>query len=473
MKQNKIILALVLIAAFFLRAYKLDSYPALNPDEAALGYNAYSLIKTGRDEHGAIFPLHFKSFGDYKPGGYVYFAIPFIYLLDLSTLSVRIPNLILSLLSIYFIYKIFAELTQNEGLSLVTSFLLAISPWHIHFSRGAWESSSALGLTIIGTYLYIKNRYILSALLFSLSMYTYHSSRIFTPLLILALIIIQRKVSKIFIFLLILTALPAFVSFLTTGGSTRFGGVGIVADQGPVWRANELINNHANTKLITRIVHNKRILYGLSWIEKYTSHFDLNYLFINGDAVPRSKIPDLGQSYLFLAPFFLYGVFLLQKSKDRRLKILIFSWLLLSPIASSLTFQAPSALRSFGMVIPLEFLNAYGLYHFIKKIHRSNVRMLTSAILTTTFIFSVCFYLNSYYNRYSVELPTSWPWQAEESIEQKKYTQIDADQPYIMYLFYTKYDPARLQPQIKLTTPDKFGFSTVDKIDDVIFRPIK
>ena len=42
----------IIILAFFLRFYRLNSYPAFNADEAAIGYNAYSLIKTGMDEHG-------------------------------------------------------------------------------------------------------------------------------------------------------------------------------------------------------------------------------------------------------------------------------------------------------------------------------------------------------------------------------------------------------------------------------------
>ncbi len=60
---------------------------------------------------------------------------------------------------------------------------------------------------------------------------------------------------------------PVAVSFLKNGGSTRFGGVGLMADQGPLWRANELMNQHDSLNILVRLIHNKRLLYGLSWLQ--------------------------------------------------------------------------------------------------------------------------------------------------------------------------------------------------------------
>ena len=157
MKIHKILLSLILLAAIFIRFHDISNTPALNPDEAALGYNAYSLILTGKDEHGVSWPLHFKSFGDYKPGGYVYLAIPFVKYLGLTPLAVRLPNLILSILSIFFLYKLVLLLSKNYILSDLTALVLTFSPWHIHFSRGAWESSVALSLIVFGTFFFFKS----------------------------------------------------------------------------------------------------------------------------------------------------------------------------------------------------------------------------------------------------------------------------------------------------------------------------
>src|SRR3989344_9220132 len=102
--MRKIILFLILTLAFLLRFWNLDSYPALNADEAAIGYNAYSLIQTGHDEHGNFWPIHFQSFNDYKPGLYFYMVLPFVKVLGLNESAVRIPGALLGVATVYLIY---------------------------------------------------------------------------------------------------------------------------------------------------------------------------------------------------------------------------------------------------------------------------------------------------------------------------------------------------------------------------------
>src|SRR3989339_1082012 len=104
MTKNKILLIIIIVLAFLLRFWKLDTYPAFNADEAALGYNAYSLILTGKDEHGNSWPVHFRSFNDFKPGGYVYIILPFVKVFGLNEWSVRSPNAILGVGTVYVLY---------------------------------------------------------------------------------------------------------------------------------------------------------------------------------------------------------------------------------------------------------------------------------------------------------------------------------------------------------------------------------
>jgi 4-amino-4-deoxy-L-arabinose transferase-like glycosyltransferase len=144
--MKKIILVFIFVLALFLRVYKLDEVPVgFLWDEAALGYNAYSILYTGRDEYGKLFPAVFKSFGDYKPGFYVYLTIPSVAILGLNEFSTRLPSAIfgsLTVLLIYFLISKGTRLTnnkENEILAIFSSAVLAITPWHINFSRGAWE----------------------------------------------------------------------------------------------------------------------------------------------------------------------------------------------------------------------------------------------------------------------------------------------------------------------------------------------
>jgi hypothetical protein len=264
---------------------------------------------------------------------------------------------------------------------------------------------------------------------------------------------------------------PIAFSFLENGGTTRLNGVGLSADPGPLSRSEELLNQHGNVKLINRIIHNRRVLYTLSWVEKYTSHFNLNFLFINGDEVPRSKNPDMGQLYLLELPFLILGIVKLIQSKNRHLQQFTFSFLFIAPIASSITFQAPSALRALPLVIPLSIFIGVGLSTLKNKI--------VIIVFSLIYLFSFLYYLDSYYihapKRYSFAWNSGFseiiPYvESQKNNYQNIYFTNKYDQPYILYLFFSRYDPHKIQSQIKLTPPDQYGFSTVNQIDNIHFE---
>src|SRR3990172_13290311 len=119
--MKKILLLLIVLMSLFLRFYRLDSYPALNADEAAIGYNAYSLIQTGRDEHGNPWPIHFQSFNDYKPGLYFYMVVPFVKILGLNEWAVRIPGAALGVGTVLVLYLLVRELFKSEKLALASA----------------------------------------------------------------------------------------------------------------------------------------------------------------------------------------------------------------------------------------------------------------------------------------------------------------------------------------------------------------
>ena len=204
MKKHWPLIVILLLAAA-LRLFALDKYPVgLNADEAALGYNAYSLLLTGKDEHGVSWPLVFRSFDDYKPPLYVYLDIPFVKLFGLNIWSVRLPSALLGIATVYFVYllvsslHLFSDQKKDRFLALASAFFLAVSPWHLHFSRGAWEVNVSTFLLVMGSYFFVKGlakprHFLVFALSFALSLYTYHSARIVAPLLMIALVLIYRR----------------------------------------------------------------------------------------------------------------------------------------------------------------------------------------------------------------------------------------------------------------------------------------
>src|SRR3990167_8742234 len=75
--MNKFYFIAILVLAGFLRMYRLGDIPnGLYQDETAIGYNAYSILQTGKDEYGKTFPLYFQSFGDWKLPVYIYVTVP-------------------------------------------------------------------------------------------------------------------------------------------------------------------------------------------------------------------------------------------------------------------------------------------------------------------------------------------------------------------------------------------------------------
>ena len=127
--MKNINLIIIIILASALRLIALDKYPAgFNADEAAIGYNAYSLLQTGKDEYGTPWPLSFKSFGDFKPGLYFYFVMPAVAVLGLNEWAVRIPSALLGIGTVILVYFLAKEIFKEKKIALLSSTLLAISP---------------------------------------------------------------------------------------------------------------------------------------------------------------------------------------------------------------------------------------------------------------------------------------------------------------------------------------------------------
>ena len=497
MKKYWIIIA-ILILAGVLRVPFLDKYPSgLNADEAAIGYNAYSLIQTGKDEHGASWPLVFRSFDDYKPPLYVYLTLPFVKLLGLNIWAVRLPSAILGVLSVFIVFLLVRQLFPSKKyLPEISSLLLAISPWHLHFSRGGWEVNASTFLLLLGTYFFIKaisdSRFLyLFGLSFALSLYTYHSARIIAPLLAFSLfliyfkdIVIKKNFTNIIlsIFLGLTISLPIASQLLSKEGQSRFSGVSIFADTGTLSWVHEMRRIDPNPdSIVTKIKYNKYSAYFGKYVQNYFSHFSPQFLYISGDKIDRSRIPGFGQMLSFTAPFALIGIAVLLLSKSKSKYILIF-WLLISPLAAALTYQSPHALRSENMVIPLSIISAYGLYISVTSLLRSKtIFYFLTICLSAAIIYQFSNYLYSYYYLYPRELPVAWQYGFDQIAQYAgdNYDKYDKfiisdryDQPYILMAFFLKYPPQVLQRELVMTPRDKFGFSTVRQFGKFEFRAI-
>lgn len=495
-------LTIVIIAAI-LRFYRLDTYPALNADEAAIGYNAYSLILTGKDEHGHSWPVHFQSFNDWKPGGYFYFVLPFIKVLGLNELAVRLPNAIVGVLSVIAVYYLSLSLFKfsrdsQVNIGSMSALFLAVSPWHIHYSRGGWEVNFALFLIICGFTLCIKGlekglnvkRLLLGASFFVLSIYTYHAARVVVPLLSLGLAafyyrnIFSLKNIKallvIFAFSLFLL-LPLINDIRTGDVFSRAAGVGLFADKGPINRINEQRGEHGNVQdILAKIVHNKPVNYLLAFMDNWASHYHGEFLFMTGDSIQRNKVPETGQMYLVDIAFLIAGVFWMSRTSKKEF-LLVLWWLLVSPVAAALTFQAPHALRSEAMVVPLVIVSAVGASFIWDKLRVAKYGKFAKLVIGIFFVWCVSRYIHQYYSHMSKDYPYSSQYGVKELVQyiltsNKNYKDIVVttryDQPYILFLFYLKYEPNIFQGEHSISSRDEYGFSTVREFGPYHFESI-
>lgn len=201
------LLAIILLA-FFLRFFLLGKVPLhLNRDEAAIGYNAFSLYQTGRDEHGVLLPINLASFGDWKLPVYVYATIPFIALFGLSAWSIKLPAALSGVAIIPLLYYLLKKILANYGdsnspllkkLPLLASLIVAVSPWAIHLSRLTYETNLALAIFLAGWLLLEQGKEkifaanikgclpsLLGICCLFLTAFTYHAYQVFIPLFVL------------------------------------------------------------------------------------------------------------------------------------------------------------------------------------------------------------------------------------------------------------------------------------------------
>lgn len=496
MKKDKLLLFIIIILAAFLRFYKLGLIPpSLDWDETAHGYNAYSILKTGRDEYGYLFPLSFRSFDDYKPPLYTYLVVPAVAVFGLTDFAVRFPSAAIGVLAVLFTYLMVYELFKNRTIALLSSLFLAISPWHLQFSRVAFETNSAIFFSVLGTWAFLKGvnsqakkiRFWMTtaAIAFGLNLFMYHNARVFIPVFSLALLIPFRKfliMNKKFLIIPAIISL-AFIALLipiifSISGQLRFKGTAIFFDQSPVFKSAELIeqDQKSNQELIGRIFHNRRLVYIPILIDNYLSHLKPSFLFFTAD-MERHHAPQMGLLYLWDLPFILSGIyFLVSRKLPGYSKAIIFWWFLVSPVASSVTWGVPHSLRSEIYLPTFQIFTALGVYYLFKLVRFKKLFIaLTSLALFANFVF----YLHQYYLHMSEEFSKFWLYGRKEAALYSESIKSDYDrvvvstsleQPHEFWLYYLKYDPVKY---LKEGGTVSGGFlEDRNKFDKYFFKPI-
>ena len=491
-----VLLALILAIGATVRFMGLGVIPpGLADDEADKGYDAYSLLTTGKDQWGASWPLlAFKGFGDYRTPLYTYLTVPTVKLFGLTPFAVRLPSALFGSFTILCVYvlvgELFRESKRAQTLALLSAALLALSPWHIGMSRMAMEVTVSVFLVIVGMYVFLLGRerntlVPVAGFVFALSVYAYPAHVVFVPVVMGLLIGIYREsyVKKI----LPLTILALTVFFLiavpiavagNSASAVRTRQVNLTNDSGIV----DLVNEKRGACMlhlpgpVCRVVFNKYYVFFEKFIDNYIHHFSPNLLSISGTSTQHSILPDRGLLYLVELPLLILGVYTAFRTKSRA-GIFITLFLLVSAIPDSITSDGHYG-RFFISLPAWQILISLGLVH-LSQLGKAKLLLLPAvSLLYFAEIGSFAFEYTTYFPyRYSMYSHYGYR-ELVDNIERvaPEYDKIfvssranDAKQ-YIFYVFYTKYDPESFQRGERVEKGiDSLGWVRVERIGSLYF----
>ncbi|MCR4329716.1 MAG: glycosyltransferase family 39 protein [Candidatus Roizmanbacteria bacterium] len=487
--KRVLFLLMLMFCALFLHTYKLHSVPpGFNADEAAYGYNAYSILKTGADEYGNKLPLRLVSFGDYKLPGYSYLTIPFIALFGLNETTTRLPSLIAAILLIPAMYFL-AKILFDKKIALVTAFLTTFSPWIHILARHAHEAvpmTLFLVLSLIFLIRLSQKRRLLDGLFFILflfiSLYTYHIARIIAVVYLGTWIyfIKTKNISKkntTYMFIAMLLLLIPFLSAEIAMPANRIKNLFLFTSDGVRLISQQFMVEQAHSPF-----SNSLFVGGYEFLRRYTNYFSLNFLTYTGDTNGnRFGFPSMAPLSIVEYMLFILGIVIAYMNIKKRSYILILILMLVAPLSAALTWQENALNRSYFFVVPVLILVSLAVSYIWEN--KQKIPYVKPLIICSLFGYTIltAYVWNFYFFHYSHRniVIRSWECGYKEltQVIAKKYNSYDSfhitkenGQPYIFMLFYLNYSPQRYTSSMHtMEKPDVYGYTQITNFDKFIF----
>ena len=465
-----ILLFLVILLSIFLRFYKLGEIPSgLYVDEAAIGYNAYSFLETGKDEYGKALPVFLRSYEAYAPPLYAYVSVISVLVFGLSVFAARFVSALSGVFLVFMIFKIVKKLdiSKNKYLPLITAFTFSIIPWTIFFSRGAYEANLAFLIISLAIYFLLlarEKRFCLipAFLLLAVSTYAYQAERIVSYLIIISYIgvyfrnkvlhFVKSREFIISVLLFLIIQIPQFALAL----NPSFG-----------MRASGLFYKDRIREQAEKIFLPKIISYPLSLTREFSanivSYFSPRNIFWEGDPDKQRSLPGIGPMYFWMVIPYLVGLYMIFKDRKNKDVLFVFLLMLSFVLAPSLTKDPFSSLRS----LPLSFLLSLIVSLGIIKI-TSYLKKFGYPLLLVLLVLSGVFFWRSYFVLLPFERAKMWGYGYDKLAEVIKKEEdkefiIDTTRlkpPYIELAFFLKYPPEKLQSAVDHSIKDNYYTNT-------------
>jgi 4-amino-4-deoxy-L-arabinose transferase-like glycosyltransferase len=489
MKKPFIFLILIIALGFFLRFYHVADIPN-SPlvDEASIGYNAYSILRTGKDEFGKVLPLTFKAFGDQKLPAYIYATVPSVAVFGLNNFAVRFPSVVFGTLLILVSYLLLREFKFSEPVSLIGALITATTPWMIILSRFGYESNMGLLFFTVGLFFLAKSYrnkkpiyFILAGFCFGFTWYCYIAFRLVSTALIGVFLLFElaqrskRKISLKYLFLLffsfVVICAPFFPTFLSTAGTARLNQISIFSNAGiPM----EIIQDRTYCteslpKLLCYTLYQKPFIYLREVANVLANTFSLSYLFLKGGDIRYVSVENFGLFIVFLLPFYIAGLIHLFRKIIAKKR----TYILLA--CAGLIAAFPSVLVGELFSVRLTPLYPFLLLLLVAGIKElKKYKYLTAAIKTISALLIAfsCIYMvqlltihtKKFEDTYQTFIPDTMNYLARLDSHTDIYVENYFSEPAIYYAYYKKIDPKVYQKKIKLGPMQSNGFQHVVKL---------
>ncbi len=505
MNAKTFIITLVSIVVFgsIIRFVALDQYPPqLNRDEAALALNARLIAQTGFDEWHHHLPLQFQSFGDYKLPGYIY-LLSGLFLIHTSDVVVRLPSALAGMgivITLLFWAQNVLKFPLSRASKIVLLLSISLSPFAMFYSRMAWEANLSLflmlsALTLLHSQKPTLHKDLLALLIYFAAILTYNSAYILLPFIAFS-VVLSRGINKYRFWLLPLASfLVIFTisSLILMSNNSQKSGIlifsdGAILDTYPKYR-------QSFPNVLRPVVGNKYVYFSQIAATHYLQTFSPYFLITHGGQHPWHSI--LGKGHIFYSTYvlFLIGVmtqlskaiyFLKMRHKWKKLStrsIIPFFLLIVSPLPSIFTTDAPHATRSLFTFIMIIVFSAIGGQHLLSTAakHSFQLRKAVITILLGLLIFEGANYLNSYFivwpHQFSPDFQLGLKQKITDEVLQPRDGNIGIlDTGEYVYASVAWY--ARLQPQLFFDTiersgPSVAGLYTVTRVGKYYFIPDK
>ncbi len=456
--KHIIVIFLIALTVIFLRFYQLDKIPpGIFLDEASEGYNAFSILHTGKDRYGQSFPLLFRSYWSFQTPLYTYLTIIPVYFFGNSIFSVHfisaISGVILAATSFFLLIGF--EKRKKYCLSIVAIILIAISPWAVFFSRFGTEASLGVMLfafSFLLFFLSLKRVWLfpLAAFILGLSTHAYYSERMISPLFLIGFILFFRKIlfqkKKILVFGLLLfgiTQIPHLILLNSGAFTKRFSQVDYFNDQ--------FFRNSSGNLYFFPL--GKQLFIIREFLSHYLVYFSPKNLFFDSDPQKLRSIPDLSVFYFWMIIPFVFGLRLLMINRFLPLIKMIILMLILAPIPASLTRDPFSTVRILIFLWGTTMTIALGVNYLLNTLSSFKYKTL---IFIAVILLSLIQLYFSYFVLLKYERSENYSF---SYLELLKKIELNKDQKFIVdttrelgvgieFVYLKKYDPFSLQKEL-------------------------